>query len=74
MTWVLTFLAMLGLDIMSAWYTRAVAARHPTRAALAAMAMVLFGGAATIAYVDNHWMLVPALAGAALGTYIGTKR
>lgn len=68
------FAATFWLDFVWAKYTAAVTERRAERAAVLSGIIILFGAAATITYVDNHWMVVPATIGAALGTYAGIKK
>lgn len=65
-----TFFAMVATDYAWAQYTMSAAAKQPKAAAVWAMAILGMGAIVTRAYVDNALMLVPAMAGAFVGTYI----
>ena len=66
---ILMFIAMFALDFVWAWYTRAVALKSRYQAAAASGAIYLIGGIATVEYVQNPWLLIPATLGGMLGTY-----
>jgi len=68
------FAAVTALDFIGAWYTRAVATRHAVPAGLCAAVLVGVGALVTVAYVDNHWLALPAALGAFVGTCAGTWR
>jgi hypothetical protein len=70
---ILVFLLMTALDYFWAKYTAAIAGKHPLWAGFHAMIILFFNGAVTIAYVADTWMLLPALVGAFLGTYLAVK-
>ena len=74
MKYALVFLAVAALDVAWARYTRAVGGRKATRAAVWAVAIYALGALVTIEYVREPWLLVPAVAGAFIGTWIGTVR
>lgn len=69
-----TFILMAALDFVWAHYTRAIQARAAALAGGLSALIFLLNGAVTLAYVKDPWMLIPAVFGAALGTYLGTKR
>lgn len=68
-TAVLTFLTMAALDFVWVFYTRAVQAEAHTAAASTASLIALLAALNTLAYVDNHWMIVATMAGAFAGTW-----
>jgi hypothetical protein len=69
-----TFVAMAALDYVWAYYQRAVTQKAPVRAAqLSAMLIVLNAGV-VLSYADDHWMILPAAAGAFIGTYYSVRR
>lgn len=67
------FFALLLLDLVWAKYTIAVTDKAALRAGVLSSAIIILSGTAAIGYVNNHWMLIPAMAGAFCGTYIGVK-
>ena len=71
--WLLVFAAMFALDFVWTFYTRAIQRHAALAAANWAVGITLFNGGVTIGYVDNPWLLVPALAGAFTGTFSAMK-
>lgn len=70
----LVLVAFIVLDFIWARYMTAVAAGHRVHAALWSFAITALSGFSVIQYVENHWMLVPACIGCAIGTYFGTHK
>ena len=69
MNWLITFLVMAGLDFCWPFYIKAVHTKGPFRASIWAVVLMMFSGIAAIEYVNDPWMLIPAGAGAFVGTY-----
>jgi hypothetical protein len=69
----LTFAAVFALDLFYAKYTAAIADKVPGWAAIYAAAVIAFSGYAAINYVNDPWMLLPAMGGAAAGTLLGMR-
>ena len=67
----IAFFGMAALDIMFARYTLAVTARRPWWASSYAAVCLLLGGSVVVTYAHDPIMLIPAAAGAFIGTYIG---
>lgn len=67
------FAATFVLDIVWARYATAVTDRRRLAASVLAALIILIGGYTTINYVNDAWMLLPAMAGAFAGTYVGIK-
>lgn len=63
------FIATFVLDFVWAIYTRAISKDQSFGAAVAAAGIMALSGTAAIVYVDNPWMLIPAMIGAFAGTY-----
>lgn len=66
----LVFAATFWLDFVWARYTAAITARLKLRASALAGFIILLSGAAQISYVENHWLLIPAVIGAVAGTWV----
>jgi hypothetical protein len=62
------FLAMIVTDFVWAQYTRAVADHRINKGGLMAIGIITIGAYVTTSYVANPWMLLPAAAGAYVGT------
>jgi hypothetical protein len=69
----LAFLSVAALDFVWAKYTYAMTGRRPIAAGLYASAIFGLGGVAVLTYATNPWMLLPAVAGAFVGTYIAVR-
>ncbi len=70
----IAFFGMAGLDIIFARYTLAVTSRSPVWASSYAAVCLLLGGSVVVTYAHDPIMLIPAAAGAFVGTYIGMWR
>jgi hypothetical protein len=71
MTWILAFLALAVLDFCWALYTAQVQSGNAYRAGAWAVALYAISAGATIGYTSNHWLVIPACAGAFVGTAVG---
>jgi len=67
------FFSIFFLDIVYTYYLRCVARNNALGASVWSVACYLLGGVAVISYTTNHWLLIPAVAGAFCGTYVGMK-
>lgn len=72
------FFSLCALDFVWAKYITATTSKRPTVAAAYASTIIVLSGTAAIGYVNDPVMLVPAAAGAFVGTYFailsgGTK-
>lgn len=74
MSYLFAFFALLFLDFIWAEYTKAVTARRVWAASSLAGVLYLLGGLMAIAYVGNHWILLPAAAGSFAGTFLSVRR
>jgi hypothetical protein len=61
------------LDLAWSIYTRHLVARRAGPAAFWSAIIILNVGLNTIAYTENHWLLLPSASGAFVGTYISTR-
>jgi hypothetical protein len=64
------FLSAVGLDALWALYIRRSSQGKALAAASCAAILLGLGAFNAISYLENHWMLVPAMSGAFLGTYV----
>lgn len=69
--YVITFFAIATLDIVYTYYLRCVQKNQAMPASLWAVACYVLGSIAIINYTENHWLMLPAMAGAFFGTYVG---
>ena len=68
-----TFFSIFFLDIVYTYYLRCVANDNALGASFWSVACYILGSVAVISYTTNHWLVVPAIAGAFCGTYVGMK-
>lgn len=68
------FVAVFVLDILWALYIKRVGRGDRIKAANLAAVLYVLGAFVITEYVGNPWMLVPAVVGSWLGTYVGSKR
>lgn len=71
--YIFTFLAVFLLDIVYTYYLRCVKDGRAMMASVWSVACYIGGSVAVINYTTDHAMLIPALAGAFCGTYVGMK-
>lgn len=66
---VVVFFVDLVVDFAWSMYIRSLANNKSFQAALWSAFIFLAGGVTAIAYVENNWLLIPAVVGGAIGTY-----
>jgi uncharacterized membrane protein YfcA len=69
----ITFFAIFFLDVVYTYYLRCVANNNVLGASFWSVACYILGSVAVINYTTNHWLMIPAVAGAFVGTYVGMK-
>jgi hypothetical protein len=69
--WISTFLAVFMMDLCWAIYIRQVDKGNALNAGLWASFLFLTAAVATVSYVSDPWLMIPATAGAFLGTVAG---
>lgn len=69
---VLVFAATAFVDYAWSVYIRSLATTKMLRAAVWSSIIVFAGGFTTIEYISNHWMLIPAMVGAFVGTIVSS--
>ena len=72
-TWLITFVAVFALDFIWVQFTMATANHQPYRAAFWSAWIYVAGGLSTILYINDHWLLIPAIVGAMSGTFFSIK-
>ena len=74
MLWfIVVFIVDLVVSFAWAKSIKAIATDSPVKAALWAGIITLFGAFTIISYNINNWLLIPAVAGSSLGTYLSVK-
>lgn len=71
--WMAVFVGVIVLDYVYAEYTKAAADRNAIVSSNMAMFLIVITGFVTSCYVINQWLLIPAAAGAWVGTYLSIK-
>ena len=69
--YVATFLAVFATDLIYVYFVKSIQSDRPFRAAWWSMACTFTASVAVINYTQDHWALIPALAGAYCGTLYG---
>lgn len=65
------FTCLFALDFVWARYVAKIGEGNATSAGVYAAAIIVLAGIAQISYVAEHWLLIPAAAGAFAGTAAG---
>lgn len=73
MTWLAAFAALFVADVCWVLTVRKVRDDSALGAALWAVALFLATAAGVISYTTDPWLLIPASAGTALGTWAGVR-
>jgi ABC-type enterochelin transport system permease subunit len=71
--YIFTFLSMLVTDIVYTQLLKSVQNDKPFAASIWASLITFLGGVAIINYTSDNKMIIPAVLGAFVGTYIGMK-
>lgn len=71
--YIITFLAVGATDMLYVMYVRSVQQNAPWQAAWWSLVVTFTNSVAVINYTEDHWAIVPALLGAAMGTYAGMR-
>jgi uncharacterized membrane protein YfcA len=72
-TWLITFVLVVLLNVFYAFYLRAVQANRLVLASAWSSAINLSASVAAINYIEDHRILIPSCIGSFVGTYIGMK-
>jgi hypothetical protein len=69
--YILTFFAVFFTDIFYTYYLKSVQEEKVINASVWAAVVFVVACVAVINYTTNHWLLIPAGAGAFCGTFVG---
>lgn len=72
-TWVLVFLAVFVYDVVYVLFLQNTADKNPAKAAMFSSLLYMMGAYVVISYTASNILLIPAVIGGALGTYITVK-
>ena len=70
MTYLLAFGGMAVLDFIWGQYTVVIIKKEAHRASFLALGIFFLNALVTVGYTEDHWIIMPAAAGAYLGTYL----
>jgi hypothetical protein len=73
MDYIITFLALFITDVVNTLYIKSINNEKPLTASFWAVVLTLAASVAVINYTRDNTMLIPALLGAFVGTYVGMK-
>lgn len=71
--YIFTFVCMFVTDIVYTQLLKSVQNDRPMAASVWASLITFLGGVAIINYTSNNMMIIPAVLGAFVGTYVGMK-
>ena len=71
LTYIITFFAVFATDILYVYFIKAVQNDQPMQASFWSVLVTLTSTITVISYTEDHWAVIPALMGAAVGTYAG---
>ena len=69
----LVFSCTAVADAIWAIYIKAAAGHQVLRASSASAALILIGSVSLLEYVNNRWLVIPAAAGAFVGSYASLR-
>ena len=71
--YIITFFAVFATDLIYVYFVKSIQDNRPAMAAWWSMVVTLTASIAVINYTEDHWALIPALAGAYCGTLFGMR-
>lgn len=71
--WIIIF--FLDMFISYTWATsiQTITNKKPLKSALWSSALSLAGAVSIISFTQNRWLIIPAIVGGAIGTYLSVK-
>jgi uncharacterized membrane protein YfcA len=73
MTYLITFIAVFLTDILYIYFIKSIQDNNAVQAAFWSVVVTATASITVINYTENHWTLIPALAGAFFGTLVGMR-
>ena len=71
MTYLITFIAVFLTDVLYIYFIKSIQDNKAVQAAFWSVVVTATASITVINYTENHWTLIPALAGAFFGTLVG---
>ena len=69
--YIVTFIAVFATDLIYVYFVKSIQDNRSMMAAWWSMVVTFTASVAVINYTEDHWALIPALAGAYCGTLFG---
>ena len=73
MTYLITFIAVFLTDVLYIYFIKSIQDNRALHAAFWSVVVTGTASITVISYTEDHWALIPALAGAFCGTLLGMK-
>jgi uncharacterized membrane protein YfcA len=73
MSYLITFIAVFLTDVLYIYFIKSIQDNRAIQAAFWSVVVTATASITVINYTENHWTLIPALAGAFFGTLVGMK-
>jgi uncharacterized membrane protein YfcA len=73
MTYLVTFISVFLTDVLYIYFLKSIQDNKPLQAAFWSVIVTGTASISVISYTEDHWVLIPALAGAFFGTLVGMK-
>jgi uncharacterized membrane protein YfcA len=73
MTYLITFIAVFLTDVLYIYFIKSIQDNRAVHAAFWSVVVTATASITVINYTENHWTLIPALAGAFFGTLVGMR-
>jgi hypothetical protein len=72
--YILVFLSMIFVDYVWGIYIKAMANHEALKASVAGALIMLAGAFTAIGYIEDHYLLIPAVLGGFIGTYVAASK
>jgi uncharacterized membrane protein YfcA len=73
MAYLITFIAVFLTDVLYIYFIKSIQDNRAVQAAFWSVVVTATASITVINYTENHWTLIPALAGAFFGTLVGMR-
>jgi uncharacterized membrane protein YfcA len=73
MSYLITFIAVFLTDVLYIYFIKSIQDNRAVQAAFWSVVVTATASITVINYTENHWTLIPALAGAFFGTLVGMR-
>jgi hypothetical protein len=73
LTYLITFIAVFLTDVLYIYFIKSIQDNKALQAAFWSVVVTGTASITVISYTEDHWALIPALAGAFCGTLVGMQ-